>query len=392
MKILSGSVNLCFFRLKRKMLLGLALCMTISIASISAQEGGARIYHLEGSDFALTVQGERTIFPKEAVNSEGIKFERTGIVHTGPDTFLEIQLIPSETVIKMSENTSLVYNGIDATGGFEELGLLYGRIRVVTGGKMGASPVVIRSGGLSTRLESGDLGVDYVLEPGDRNAIPRPLFYIHAFRGSAEVFPYGRGGPQPYFGGAQVVKAEEGESLTLDISSAYTFAEKKSLNMDLADYWRTNNFNGPSPLPMPFTIISGGVPAVAVAPVVPIAPPVPAPAALPEPAAPTVSSVFSEPAEPEVDVAQQTAPSVFVSFDTLGQKPSVNQRTKNISIGIGLALTFISAVAGGYTYAKYDVSKDSTANNIFTAAQIPFGVGIITTLGGLLYNPSSSRK
>ena len=374
MKISGGSVDLFSFTgILRKLLLGFALCITFNLA---AQEDGATIYHLEGRSFALTVRGERSVISAETLRDGGINLERSGIVHTGAGTFLEIQLIPSRTVIKMAENTSLVYNGIDTTGGFVDLGLLYGRIRVVVGDGMGAGPVVIRSGGISSRTEAGDLGADYILEPGNRNAIPRPLFRIHAFRGSAELFPYGRGGPQPYFGSAQTMRTEEGESLTLDISSSHTFAEKKPISHETLSYWMLYNFAGFSPLPMPITgIMPAPVEEVELA-----LEPAPLPQQpQPSPPLPVEASTIVIPFEQQ----EETTPHL----------PTVtNNRTKNVCLALGLVLTFAAAATQGITYHMYDINTNRTANNIFTAAQIPLGVGILTTLGGILYNPSPGKS
>ena len=369
MKITCGFVNISRFSCVFKRLVlgffpGLFLCVALNAG---AQEEGAMVYYLEGASFALTVGNERSVFPDEMVRGKGVSLERTGIVHTGAGAFLEIQLIPSGTVIKLSENTSLVYNGVDETGGFVDLGLLYGRIRVVSGDGMGAAPVVIRSGGISSRLEKGDMGTDYILEPGDRNSIPRPLFRIHVFAGNAEVFPYGRAGPQPYFGGTQTLSAENGESLSLDISSSYTFAEKTPLSEEAAYYWNYYKFAGSSPLPMPST-------AIAMAPEETV---YVAPAPTPPPP-PSMGNSIIVPYIP--DTANQPLPSI------------TSNRTKNIVLAIGLALTLSAAAAQGVTYFKYDINSNRTANTIFTASQVPLGVGIIATLGGLLYNPSPGRK
>ena len=129
MKILRGSRDFSSFTcVFKKLFLGLALCVAFNAA---AQDGGATIYHLDGQNFTLTVRGERSVIGADTVRNRAVNLERSGIVHTGSGTFLEIQLAPSGTVIKMSDNTSLVYNGYDSSGGFMDLGLLYGRIRVV---------------------------------------------------------------------------------------------------------------------------------------------------------------------------------------------------------------------------------------------------------------------
>jgi len=363
MKITCGLTDFSSFAsILKKLFLGFTLCMAINIA---AQEDGARIYHLEGQSFTLTVHGERRVLRSDALRNGGINLERSGIVHTNPGTFLEIQLLPSGTVIKLSENTSLVYNGIDSNGGFVDLGLLYGRIRIVTGDRMGSGPVVVRSGGVSSMLEAGGLGVDYILEPGDRNAVPRPFFRLHAFSGDVDVFPYGRGGPQPYFGEAQTLSVAEGESLLLDVSSAFTFAEKKPLSHETLNYWTLHDFAGSPPLPMPATGIAIGSPPSEVEPEVDVpAAPVPAEAV-----------VHPVPEAPRRHLPQ-----------------TINNRAKNTGLALGLVLAFAAVATQGVTYHMYDVHNDRTANIVFNAAYVPLGVGLITALGGLLYNPSSGKR
>ncbi|MCL2374197.1 MAG: FecR family protein [Treponema sp.] len=211
----------------------------------------AFIYHAEGGDFSLTIRGEQTVFSAEDPGREVIVPERFGIIQTGAGTSLEIQLIPSGTVLRLSENTSVMYNGFDENGRFMDFGLLYGRIRVVSGetgmGRIGST--VIRNGGISARVAEGDIGVDYVLEPAFS---AMPLFRLYAFRGRAEVFSHGI----PLFDGFQMLTVEAGESVSLDLSEAHAFVERGPLGSAIINYWAFNNFAGYSPLPMPNVAIA----------------------------------------------------------------------------------------------------------------------------------------
>jgi len=391
MKISGGFVNFVSFacisrKLLRVIILGFILCLALNIA---AQEHGATIFYLDGPSFALMIRGERTVIGAAEVNAGGVTLERGGIVHTGAGTFLEIMLVPSGAVIKISDNTSLVYNGMDSSGGFVDLTVLYGRIRVITGDGEGAGPVVIRSGGISSRVNAGDLGIDFILEPGDRNAIPRPVFRVHAFRGAAEVFPYGRGGLQPNFGGAQALSVGEGESLFLDISSSFTFAEKTPISAQIAEYWMINNFKGASPVTMPSTGIAiAPVPAEVPAPVIIY---VTQPAE-PAPAAASESAPASPPPPAQTATAVSYDPSYLPEADSYAPSRTSYNRKKTTGIIIGLAMTFAAAAVQGITYGAFDVQTNRNANTIFTAAHIPLGVGMLTTLGSILYNPSPGKK
>ena len=350
-----------------------------TVSKLCAQTG-ARIYYIEGEDFELTLRNERTIFPAEAAGEGGINLERSGIVHTGPGTFLEMQLIPSGTVVKLSENSSLVYNGIDETGRFEDLGLLYGRMRVVTGS--GASSVVVRSGVVSARLGRGDFGVDYLLEPGELNSAPRPLFNIHVIKGNTEVFPYGMGSGSTVFGVGNSLDVYEGEGLFLDISSFHTFAEKKSLGYDVLRFWNDHNFAGSPPLAMPDTQIAVGEP------------PSDAPAAsstvisstvIPSPDSP--ATVY--PSAESLPEASPSAPIEYTPPEPIRTPVAASNRGKNITLALGLFLTASSVALQVVSNPQFDLfNNKDLAKNLNNVSYVSLGAGLITTLVAILYNPS----
>ena len=339
--------------LHRSLQAGLLLLAINLNAQESAQSSAesARVYHLEGTDFALTLRGGQSVITADMITGAGINLERSGTIHTGAGTFLELQLIPSGTVIKLSENTSLVYNGVDETGKFADLGLLYGRIRVVTGG---IYPLVIRSGGVSARIEDADVGVDYFLEPGSWNSSLQPLFRLYVFRGGAELFPYGRGGTSAYFGGGQSLTVGAGECLSLDISSSYTFAERTTVNRDIQDYWKLHYFEGSPPQPMPDTAIAG-----------------------------LLQDLPASPADE--DTAVKYVPIVPSGGEK--QPATINNRGKNICLAVGLALTVGSVVVQGVSFFQYEKYSERKYRDLFYWAYPSLGVGLITTLAGIIYNP-----
>jgi hypothetical protein len=320
---------------------------------LGAQEESARIYHAEGTDFTVTLRGERIVFSAESVWREGINLEPYEVVQTGTGTMLEIQLIPSGILIKLAENTSLTYNGIDSSGNFAELGLLYGSIRVVTG--IGANSVAVRGGGVTARVGNGDFGVDYVIEPDIRNSAMRPLFRVYPFRGRAEVFPYGRD-TIAYFGGAQLLAVEQGESLSLDVSSPYTYAERKALGREKSDYWRRNDFSGRSPLPIPDTGIAYND---------------------------TVPVYGSPPFfQPPAASGPRTVPEQLVI---------ARNRQKNIALTMGLVL-ILGSLGVQEVSSRVGTAGNSTAENLYNGAYATLGLGVVTTLAGIMFRPLPSAR
>ena len=344
------------------------LLFLFTVIISGAQERTARIYHAEGADFSVMLRSERTVFSAGSVFREGISLGYSGVVQTGTGTLLEIQLIPSGTLIKLSENTSLCYNGYDENGGFDDFGLLYGSIRVVTGNSITRmNSVVIRGGGVSVRLDEGDLGVDYVIEPGARNSSPRPLFRVYPFRGGAVVFPYGRDGAIAYFGGAQSLAVGVRESLSVDVTSPFTYAEKKVLGREVQDYWRNNNFKGSSPLSMPDTGIA---------------------AEITEQAPPLFTSIDN--CAPVPGVMANEAP-VDIIRTVPEQYVITRNRTKNLALAIGLSL-IVGSVGVQMIASQFDTAANSSAKNLYDGAYATLGLGIATSTAGILFNPLASRR
>jgi hypothetical protein len=303
----------------------------------------AFIYHAEGREFVFSRQGRRTIFPSETVLAGAVMMNPSELVQTGPGASLEIQLVPSGTVIKLLENTSVVFNGIDINERFAEFGLLYGSVRVISGEAhlAGIDSVVVRSGGVSAQVFNGDMAVSY-MQPGSWGLTLRPQFFVHTFRGRVTIIPHGMEGRQvAHFSGIQYLTSEAGETISIEISAEHTLVEREAIDSAVISHWTANNFAGSPPVPMPNT-------AIAVAHVLP-------PVAVP------------------------------------WQQPVIanHNRGKNLLLGVGFGLMLGSAgflgVAGAIPPEESPVGDLARFNNF--AAGI-FGIGTIFTLIGILYNPT----
>jgi hypothetical protein len=336
----------------------LAFVLFVSLGfSLPAQDAeSAVIYKAEGVDFSLSSREERRIVGSETVGAGGLALNPWDLIQTGPGAFLEIQLLPSGTLIKVSENTSFVFNGYDSPGRFADFGLLYGRIRLVSGTGGGTKTAVVRSANISVRIDEGDLGIDYVMEPlaHARGGIPRPTLRLYDFSGGAEVFPFPSGSSPVQAGEIQSILVREGESLFLAIASPMVFAERGVLDRDIIDFWQLHNFYGTPPLAMPSV-------------------------ALPEIPEETLTEV---PAEIPEAVISDT---LFnpQDFSALSRARVV----KNTALVTGLLLTAASVTVQGLAYSEFDTGNDAFARNVFTAAFAPMGVGIFTILTGIFYNP-----
>jgi hypothetical protein len=187
------------------------------------------------------------------------------MIQTGADSYVEIQLIPGETLIKVAENTSIVYNGMGMGGASASFSLLYGRIRVIRGAGEGNRDLTVQSGNGAVYVREGDFGLDYILRPGlsiTGSGIGRPLLRIYGFSGTADLIPLPvreeNGTPAQTGGGERArIRVSEGEALAMEVLlSGLSFTERKPLDRDIIDYWLDHNFNGIPPLNMPKTALS----------------------------------------------------------------------------------------------------------------------------------------
>jgi hypothetical protein len=267
------------------------------------------------------------------------------MLQTGPDDFVEIQLGPSGTVIKLAENTSLVYLGPQENGpGSPALEMLYGRMRIVSGTGNRES-VLVRTGNAALRLGEGDIGIDYMVLPGSTGAAQtRPVLRVYGFAGSAEIIPSAAPG-ESVVSSIGIVK---GESVSTEWHTPLFLVEKKSLEEDMLLYWDRHNFKGRPPLPMPPTSLS-----------------------LPEPE-------IAAPPPPVVETRIEYLPPDYRPFRR-------GYLVKNISVAGGLLCIAAGVVMQGMYYQGGMLPEAAAVYGGYSA----MGLGASLLITSLLYNPKA---
>ncbi|MDR0718626.1 MAG: hypothetical protein LBF78_03245 [Treponema sp.] len=214
--------------------------------AVGAGDNELRIYHAEGADFFLTKNGIREIIAVGDYPDAPLVLGPGDMAQTGEGSFLELQLLPSGTALKILENTSLVYNGFDEAGQFSDISLVYGRLRLVTGNSGYSNGIFIRAGRSSVKIESGDMGAGYEVNPSATGKA-RPVLTLYAFQGNAEVFPYL---PDAFSGAVEALAVKEGDAFSLDINPPFLHTDKKPIQREIAGYWDRRGFTGFPPVPL----------------------------------------------------------------------------------------------------------------------------------------------
>jgi hypothetical protein len=330
----------------------------------------ARVYFAEGTDFVVTSNERRIIYQAKDIGSGSLILNRMDMIQTGMDSLVEFQISPARastedaggqtpvkaTIVKIAENTSFLYNGRDTENGYISLLLLYGRLRVITGEGEGAYHLTVESGNAEVNIEKGDMGLDYIIQSSLLNyrtaSQTKPLLRVYSFQGSAELILYNAEEilPQPADTLRPHIRINENEALMIEIASPYSFIERKPLEDEILTYWNIHNFKGEAPAAMPEI-------------------------ALPLPP-PHVTPIIHDPVP---EIGPLNTPPDYSSFIKAN-------RRKNTILIIGAALTLAGAALEGY--AAYSLSTGNNNMRMFIPlSAVPLGLGIATTIGGILYNP-----
>ncbi|MDR0785936.1 MAG: hypothetical protein LBE74_08695 [Treponema sp.] len=199
----------------------------LSVASLSAQEE-ARVFFAQGADFALTSDGQRTIYQLE--NLQDLPVGKMDMIQTGPGGSVELRLSPSGILVKVLENTSLVYNG-------DTLEILYGRIRVKTPERQ-QKGLFIQARVILTYMAKGDMGFDFVVNPDTTIENEHPVLHVYTFTEKARL----------KFENIPELQIDEHELISVHSFPQVSLVERKPLDENSVNYWNRNNFRDGKPL------------------------------------------------------------------------------------------------------------------------------------------------
>jgi hypothetical protein len=284
------------------------------------------IYYATGEDFTLTVQGRREMYQSKGIAGAGLIINSGDMVQTGRESFVELQLIPSATVIKIAENTSFLFHGPEP-GRSLTVELLYGRLRVITG--FGEN-LTVKAGNALVDLQQGDVSLDFVIRPGISASSTQMSLQVGVFSGNAELVPLPERSSE-----ISRIDITKDQLVSLENHPPLFFVDRRPLDTAVVDYWVRHNFTGTAPLAMP-----------AVVP-------------------PKVSEV-----EPEPDTQVQYTPMEYTP-------PRQIERIKNTYIITGIVLTVAGAAIQGLGLAAI-YTGSGKAHYYVSTGFIPIGLGVIT--------------
>jgi hypothetical protein len=172
----------------------LFLCLFASLAfaqvggeAVSSRAFGVIVY--ADGDTVYVIRDQR-LQAYDAYTGEllGLPLYAGDMIQTDPGTYVEIQLLPSQSLVKVAENTSFTIDAISDTGeGVLSLG--YGRLRARVNRLSGSDPFQIRGIGAVAGVRGTDFGTDQIADVTGGGSVTR----IYCFEGEVAVETVGRG-------------------------------------------------------------------------------------------------------------------------------------------------------------------------------------------------------
>jgi hypothetical protein len=149
-----------------------AVAFLIAGAAVSPLFAQANRYgivlYAEGTEVSLYRDGELRTYDVMTDDVLGMPLLEGDLLQTEDATFLEIQLLPSRTVVKIAENTSFRVAAVGEGGG-GDIALSYGRIRARVERLSGDDEFRIRGAGYVAGVRGTDFGYDVTVSRGSES-------------------------------------------------------------------------------------------------------------------------------------------------------------------------------------------------------------------------------
>lgn len=161
----------------------LALAPVLHLAAQAADGTYAFVIYAEGFEMSIFRNGELTAYDVLVDDVLGMPLLPGDLVQTDADTYVEIQVMPSRTVVKVAENTTFEIERLGGEGG-GTFNMTYGRLRARVDRITGNDAFEIRGFSAVAGVRGTDFGYDMVVE---REVAQELQTRVYVFEGEVEV-------------------------------------------------------------------------------------------------------------------------------------------------------------------------------------------------------------
>lgn len=167
----------------RLLCLLLSCIVSANLAFAQDSEPFGVVLYAEGAEITIFRDGDIYTYGANSSEVFGLPVFQGDLVQTDRGTFLEMQLMPTRTIIKVAENTSFLIEEL-STDGANSFNILYGRVRAQVDRIGPGSDFSIRGRTVVAGVRGTDFGYDYVVE---RGSFTDPVTLVYCFEGSVEL-------------------------------------------------------------------------------------------------------------------------------------------------------------------------------------------------------------
>ena len=252
----------------------LLLVLSVSLpAQTQAEETSAgSVVYATGSGFQLIRDGKPSEYDLAADNADGLELYAGDYINTYEATFIEIELTGSGHLLKISENTSFLFEEKQQSEQNRFL-VSYGRVRARVEKLAGLEQFTIDGPSVVAGVRGTDFGYDVLYTSG----VGIPVSSVYCFTGEIEVRPkvavssaegleeeierklLEQGGASIIIGADEMMKLEGGTKETGEVFRI----QKTSVSEEISAFWEENDFVAGTPIPLTPSIVKEEEPAEA---------------------------------------------------------------------------------------------------------------------------------
>jgi hypothetical protein len=224
----------------KRMILCAAVLVTAAVAAVAQSASAwAEVEYSVGDDIVVIRAGH----PVPVDDLIGFRLAEGDQIQTGKGTFVELRLMPSGGMIKISENTAFVLSRI-ASAKDRSFKLLYGRVRAKVDKLASADSFDVRGDVATAGVRGTDFGYEALTSKATGTESQKPVTRVYCFDGSVVV------AVAPSYEGQDVkpIVVKPGKMVQVEEKDGFWVPELLPLPEEVKSFWSTNEFAEPGAL------------------------------------------------------------------------------------------------------------------------------------------------
>lgn len=235
-----------YIRFKSQILILFCILSSLIVLPLFA-ESSAEVVYAEGEGFSLVRNGQSDYYDIYLGDADALELKGGDLILTEADTWVEIQLADSGTIIKIAENTTFTLKTLQNEGGVFEVS--YGRVRARVEKLTSDTPFWIQGSDTVAGVRGTDFGYDLFYDPASPE---KKNVSVYCFEGEVEVVRQLETGVDESFsadsdfaeGKAKTssVILRKNEMVSIESEDKTAPLDKSRIESEVKEFWELNEF------------------------------------------------------------------------------------------------------------------------------------------------------